>query len=337
MEDRTYGVHAQARDSLRALVRRSALFRRETGDPGDRRLKLKMHLWGRGSEMKRFILTLLACLAASLPAGGQTRDEARPRDLQRLQQDLTNLDEDLRGLEAGDPKTDEFRQRAEDIREEVVYLKVKMRRQERAGREGTGVLYDEVVDVQRSIRDLREDIERAFGGKRGGGELRLAQGSEILVRLEEPLSSKTARVEDRFEASVFRPVRAEGGLAVPAGVTLRGTVRHVEPARRPSKEGRLELDFDSLYLEEGRVDLRGHVAALGGNEGDSKTVGRAGVGATLGGILGAILGGGKGAVIGGVLGGGGAVVGTKGDDVELPAGTVLTVVLDRPLVIPGRR
>ena len=35
--------------------------------------------------------------------------------------------------------------------------------------------------------------------------------------------------------------------------------------------------------------------------------------------------------------GGGAVVGTKGDDVELPAGTVVTVVLDQPLVIPGAR
>jgi len=292
---------------------------------------------GKELVMRGLILALLACLAGGASARAEVRDDARPQDLQRLQQDLTNLDGDLQGLEAGDRQADEFRQRAEDVREEVIYLKVKMRRQERSGRGGTGVPYDEVVEVQRSIRDLREDIERAFGGARGGREARLAQGSEILVRLEEPLSSKTARVEDRFEASVLRPLRAEGALAIPAGATLRGTVRYVEPARRPSKEGRLELDFDSLYLEEGRVDLRGHVVALGENEGDSKKVGKAGVGATLGGILGAILGGGKGAVVGAVLGGGGAVVGTKGDDVELPAGTVLTVVLDRPLVIPGRR
>jgi hypothetical protein len=286
--------------------------------------------------MRRVGLAVLACLTASLSAGAQARDEARPRDLQRLQQDLSNLDEDLQGLETGDRKTDDFHRRAEDIREEVVYLKVKMRHQQGSGREGTGVTYDEVANVQRSIRDLREDIERAFGGARGG-EVRLAQGSEIEVRLEEPLSSRTARVEDRFEASVFRPVRADGALAIPAGVTLRGTVKFVEPAHRPSKEGRLELDFDALYLEQGRVDVKGHVVALGGEEGDSKKVGKAGVGAALGGILGAILGGGKGAVIGGVLGGSGAVVGTKGDDVELPAGTVLTVVLDRPLVVPARR
>jgi hypothetical protein len=287
--------------------------------------------------MKGFILVSMACLAAGNPAWAQGRDDARPRDLQRLQQDLTNLDEDLRGLEPGDRKADGFREQAEVIREDVIYLKVKMRRHERTGGEGTGVLYDEVADVQRSIRDLRDDIEQAFGGARGGRELRLEEGTEIAVRLEEPLSSRTARVEDRFEASVLSPVRAGSALAIPAGVTLRGTVRLVDPARRPSKGGRLELDFDSIYLERQRVDLKGHVSALGGEEGDAKKVGKAGVGAALGGILGAILGGGKGAVIGGVLGGGGAVVGTKGDDVELPAGAVLTVVLDEPLIIPERR
>jgi hypothetical protein len=285
--------------------------------------------------MRTVALTLLACLSASLPAVGQFRDEARPRDLQRLQQDLANLDEDLQGLEEGDGRSEEFRRRAEDIREEVIYLKVKMRRQQSAGREGTGVLYDEVVDVQRSIRDLRADLERAFGGAHGR-EARLPAGTEILVRLEEGLSSKTARVEDRFEASVFHPVRADGWVAIPAGMAVRGTVKYVEAARRPSKEGRLELAFNTLYLDRERVDFRGHVVGLG-DSGDSKKVGKAGVGATLGGILGAILGGGKGAVIGGVLGGGGAVVGTKGDDVDLPAGAILTVVLDRPLVIPAQR
>ena len=49
--------------------------------------------------MRGFVLTMLACLAASLPAGAEVRDEARPRDLQRLQQDLANLDEALQGLE----------------------------------------------------------------------------------------------------------------------------------------------------------------------------------------------------------------------------------------------
>jgi hypothetical protein len=287
--------------------------------------------------MKRIALAVILGALGALAARADVKDEARPRDLARLQQDLQNLDEDLAGLEEGDRTTEGFRERAEEIREEVIYLKVKMRRHERAGGEGTGVLYDELVDVQRRIRDLREDIESAFGGRAGGRELKLEPGTEVLVRLEERLSSRTARVEDRFEASVVRPVRASGAVAIPAGATLRGTVRLAEPARRPSKEGRLELDFDALYLDGTRLDFRGHVVALGQDDADARKVGKAGVGATLGGILGAILGGTKGAVIGGVLGGGGAVVGTKGEDVELPAGAVLTVLLDRPLVVPAQR
>ncbi|MCG6922678.1 MAG: hypothetical protein LJF15_16560 [Acidobacteria bacterium] len=53
----------------------------------------------------------------------------------------------------------------------------------------------------------------------------------------------------------------------------------------------------------------------------------------MGGVLGGILGGKKGAIAGILVGGGGAVAATKGDDVELPAGTVLTVRLERPLII----
>jgi hypothetical protein len=57
----------------------------------------------------------------------------------------------------------------------------------------------------------------------------------------------------------------------------------------------------------------------------------AGLGAVAGGVLGAVLDGAKGAVVGAILGGGGAVVATSGKDVELPAGTLLTLRLERPL------
>jgi hypothetical protein len=51
-------------------------------------------------------------------------------------------------------------------------------------------------------------------------------------------------------------------------------------------------------------------------------------------VLGGILGGKKGALLGVIVGGGGAVAATKGDDVELPAGTIVTLRLDRPLEVP---
>jgi cytochrome c556 len=278
-------------------------------------------------------LTLALLAAASAPA--QPRDEARPSDLQQLQDDLENLDDALKGLEPGDQRAEEFRRRAEEIREDTVYLKVKMRRHERGSREGTGVSHQEVQEVRRSVQDLLADIDRSFGG--GAREARLPEGTEIVLRLDDSLSSKTARREDRFDATVLRAVRARerDRVAIPAGARVRGIVRDVERAQRPSKAGRLDLDFDTLYLDRERLDLRARVVSI--SEDDRKegpsTAGKAGIGATLGAILGGVLGGSKGAMIGILVGGTGAVAGTKGEEVELPAGTVVRIRLERPLML----
>jgi hypothetical protein len=284
--------------------------------------------------MRRGLFLLAAALfPLAAPARAQPRDEARPRDLQRLQEDLANLDEALAGLESGDSRTDSFRARAEEIREETIYLKVKMRRHTKAGREGTGVSYDEIEDLRRDIRDLREDIESSYG--RGQRDVRIPEGTTFSVRLDEPLSSRSARREDRFDASVFRPIRAEGRMAVPAGTRIRGIVREAEPAQRGTRGGRLELDFDALFLESQRLDVRTRVVSVSEDDRGEKAE-KAGIGAVLGGVVGGILGGRRGAIVGAVLGGTGAVVASKGEEVELPAGTILTVRLERALVIPRR-
>jgi hypothetical protein len=275
------------------------------------------------------LISILTVVPAASPAG---RDEAIPKDLRRLQDDVANLDADLRDLEPDDPKADAFRQRAQEIGEDVIYLKVKMRRARKDGQEGTGVTRDEVAEVQGRIQDLRDQIGSAFG--QDNREVRLAAGTEIAVRLEDPLSSRTARREDRFDATVVAPVRSGGVLSVPAGTRVRGVVTQAEPAERPSRAGRLELQFDTLYLESQRLEIRAGVAALEGT--GRKPVEKAGIGAVLGGVIGGLFDGKRGAIVGAIVGGSGAVVATKGDDVELPMGTVLTVRLDEDVAIPRR-
>jgi hypothetical protein len=275
------------------------------------------------------LISILTVVPAVSPAG---RDEAIPKDLRRLQDDVANLDADLRDLEPDDPKADAFRQRAQEIGEDVIYLKVKMRRARKAGQEGTGVTRDEVAEVQGRIQDLRDQIGSAFG--QDNREVRLPAGTEIAVRLEDPLSSRTARREDRFDATVVTPVRSGGVSAVPAGTRVRGLVAQVEAAERPSRAGRLELEFDTLYLESQRLEIRAGVAALEG--GGRKPAEKAGIGAVLGGVIGGLFEGKRGAIVGAIVGGSGAVVATKGDDVELPVGTVLTVRLDEDVAVPRR-
>lgn len=273
------------------------------------------------------VLTLLF-VSATAPSA---REEARPRDLQRLQEDLANLDEALRDLEGAGAEA--LRARAEEIREETVYLKVKMRRHQRSGAAGTGVELSEVDDLRERVAELRADLEDSR--LRDAAEVRILAGTELLVRLDEPLSSRTARVEDRFDVWVERPVRAASVVAIPAGTRVRGVVRAAMAAERPSRGGRLELEFDALYLGRERLPIRGRVTALpDANEAKVDAAGRAGIGAVLGSVLGGILGGRKGAAVGILVGGAGAVVAGKGEEAELAAGTLLTVQLEKDLVVP---
>src|SRR4029453_12811108 len=98
----------------------------------------------------------------------------------------------------------------------------------------------------------------------------------------------------------------------------------------PLHSGQIDIQFDRLYIGNTRYDLRGRVVSLDQDVDRGDTAKRGGIGAVLGGVLGGILGGTKGALAGVVIGGAGGVVSSKGEDVELPAGTVMTVQLDRP-------
>lgn len=281
------------------------------------------------------VLILSLAFSPAAPLLAQSGPEATARDLERLQDDLENLDDLLAGLEPNDSTAEAFRTRAQQLEEDVVYLKVKMRRNPSEGGTGTGVTLEEVERVRRDASALRQDIERAFGGSTlPGGSL--AAGTEFTVRLGNRLSSKTARMEDRFEATVDVPVHTDKGPALPAGTILKGIVRSVESAERPAKAGRLDLDFYALYLGPNRLELRARVVQVGPVLKKGPSTGKkVGIGSVLGGVLGAILGGGTGAVIGIVSGGAGVVLGTKGEEVELPEGTRLTVRLERTLELPA--
>ncbi len=287
--------------------------------------------------MKRFVpfCYLLLSVWLAVPAAAQST-AATGSDLRQLQAEVERLDDSLAEVRDADPRAREFRRRADAIRDDLNRLK-DVATQSREDREALGVSKSEVDAVRQATIDLRRDIDGSQGvtpRSRAGGEIEIPDGTEIAVRLDRTISSKTARPEDRIEASVAEPVRVGGTVAVPAGASVTGIVQAVEAARRPAHGGRLELSFDSLETRAGQsVPIRSRVVSL---KEDSVDKSKVGLGAVLGGILGAVLDGGKGALIGVLVGGGGAVVGTKGDEVELPAGTVLTLRLDRPVPVARR-
>jgi hypothetical protein len=270
------------------------------------------------------------------PAGGPRSAGATTRDLQRLQDALANLDESLADLEPEHPRAGEFQERAADIREDLIWLKVEMRRHQRSGTAGWGASRAEVDDIRQSIVDLQDDVGAALrrASNSGPDEITLEEGTTIEVRLEDRLSSATARREDRFEATVAAPVRSRGRVVIPAGTRVRGIVTAAERGERPARAGRLDLTFDAIYLDERtRTDIRTRVVSIEESLDRDDTARRAGIGAVLGAVLGSMIGGRKGAVIGVVIGGTGGVLAKTGEDVVLPAGTILVLSLERPLTV----
>jgi len=160
-------------------------------------------------------------------------------------------------------------------------------------------------------------------------------GTNLKTRINETLSSKTARVGDKFTMTVMDPVRFNEA-------TLHGHVSSIVKSGRVSGKTTMNLTFTSIMLSDGRSGpLRGYISRVyganskadneGGVESGSRTkqaVKRGGIGAAAGAIVGGLAGGGKGAAIDLLVGGGGgvgslAVQGRK--ELKIESGTEMLV------------
>jgi len=271
---------------------------------------------------------------AALPAAADHPGGATTADIQRVQADLYNLEEAVRNLPTTHARYNEFKDRIEEIRENVTYLRVQIRRHQRTNAEGTGASVDDVNWVRQEIRALHDDVLSATNRRWSSGAMTVPEGTEMQVRLDTPLSSRTARAEDRFEGTVMMPVYVDNRMVVPAGARVRGTVVSAEPADRPARGGKLDLAFNTLELEDNtRVDIRSRVVSISESIDKSETGQKAGMGAALGVLLGSVIGGKKGALLGLIVGGAGGAITTRGEEVELPEGTILTLRTERPVTI----
>jgi hypothetical protein len=184
----------------------------------------------------------------------------------------------------------------------------------------------------------------ATGGSTGSGSVpgdtrtsRPAQEATVIpsgqvldVRLQTELSSATAQVEDRFEATTVADLYQGSQVLIPAGSLLRGVVRTVDRATRTDRKGQLTVSFDQITVRGRTYPMRGTVTDALESEGIKGEAGRIGAGAGVGAIIGGILGGVKGALLGVLIGGGGTIAATEGKDVTLDPGTILRVRLDTP-------
>jgi len=299
-------------------------------------------------SVRHRVLALIVCLLALLPSQGfaQQHSSVTQADVQRLQDNVYLADRDISQLRSRDAtRANQLVTELDDLRDEVVYLKVKLRKEKALSR-------TEYADVRDRIDDLRS---RARGDNNASAapvspsrvesapasrprstsisSLEIPVGTEIDVRLQNSLNSGTAQVEDRFEGTTVADLNIEGRVAVPSGSVVRGVVTAVEPGTRTNRTSKMTVSFDQVTVSGRSYPIRGTVTQAIEGEGIRGEAGRTAAGAGVGAIIGGILGGFKGALAGILIGGGGTIAATEGKEVELPQGSILRVRLDSPVQI----
>ncbi len=98
-------------------------------------------------------------------------------------------------------------------------------------------------------------------------------GTAIKLRLSENISSETTKTGDQIPFEVIDEVLVQGIVVIPKGAQALATVTDAEPKRRMGRGGKLDVNVDSVRLEDGeKAQLRavkdgkggGHVGAMTG-------------------------------------------------------------------------
>jgi hypothetical protein len=324
--------------------------------------------------MKNLVSPLVLALALAAgyasPAAAQS---VTSTDVQRLQDRIYDASRAVSQMRTRDPNfAAQLQAELDDLSDEAIYLKVKLRKSEPIARREYTEVRDHVdsvgtrarngdrsgwvpgrgtVDDDRPVSSVATPAAAPYptdgrypnDGRspnppdntvRSQNPNEIPVGAEFDVRLQATLTSKTSEVEDRFDATTMVDLRDERGrVLVPAGSVMRGVVSSVNRATRTDRKGAMTIAFDRVTIDDRSYPMRATVSQALASEGIMGEKEKIGIGAGVGGILGAILGGGKGALAGILIGGGGTIAATEGKDVELPAGTVLRVRMDSPLTI----
>ncbi|HEX3821887.1 MAG TPA: BON domain-containing protein [Candidatus Sulfotelmatobacter sp.] len=162
------------------------------------------------------------------------------------------------------------------------------------------------------------------------------QGTQLTVRLVDPIDSEKNQTGDTFHATLNAPLTSDGEEAVPSGVELTGHLADVKSASRFAGQSAVVLQLDSLKSGGKSYSIQTDQYTKKGSSRGKNTAEKVGGGAVLGSIIGALAGGGKGAAIGGAAGagvGGGVQAATKAEQIKLPSETVLNFTLQAPVTV----
>jgi len=169
-------------------------------------------------------------------------------------------------------------------------------------------------------------------------EVTIPAGTVLPLELRSSVSSDDSRIEDPVRATLRRAITVGGIQALPAGSTVTGYVTAADRSARVKGRARIAFRFTSIDPagDAGRVGIRTNTVSRLAPATKKQDAAKIGGGAAGGAIIGGILGGGDGAAKGAAIGGAagtGVVLATRGKEVRLGPGAVISTKLAAPVTV----
>lgn len=170
--------------------------------------------------------------------------------------------------------------------------------------------------------------------------LNISQGTEIELRLDKALGSRTSSAGEQFFGKLMKPIVVDGKSVIPEGTEFSGKVLQAVPVGRLAGGASLRIALTSFSLEDKQYSVQSNQILRVSRGNGKRTAEFAGGGAALGAAIGALAHGGKGALIGAAVGAGAGVAGSAATnnvhDIVLPSQTPLSFKLTHPVTITAK-
>jgi hypothetical protein len=161
-------------------------------------------------------------------------------------------------------------------------------------------------------------------------------GTRLLVRMSDTIDAQRSRAGTIFTARLVGNLAVGNLVVAPDGSPIHGRIAQAQGAGRVGR-AQLQLELTDIMINNTPFPLVSTDYSVQGSSGMGGAAGRTLRGAGLGTAIGALSGNvGRGAAIGAVAGGATSLV-ARGEQINLPAETLLEFRLQQPAFLPNPR
>ena len=182
------------------------------------------------------------------------------------------------------------------------------------------------IDLQSSQAKSADKTAKKTTEAKTEAPVTVAAGTAITVRMSESVNSRNHKTGHRFTALLEANLMSGDVVVAKKGSKVYGVLTNVKKAGRLAGSASMTLELTDISINNVMVAIRTHPMSGEGQNTARTTVGRTARTAAIGGLI----DGSDGAKTGAKVGVGAAIL-TKGDDIEVPNGTLVDFILAAPL------